>query len=105
MRRAFQSYWWFLFPLVNQQRASYKGPQKARKFAASSNRFSFGRQREIKRCAPSYISARPQTAAMRLDDRPTDREPHAGALRLRGEERLENAVGLPLREPDPRITH
>jgi hypothetical protein len=43
---------------------------------------------------------------MRLDDPPTDRQSHAGSLRLGGEERLENAFGfLSGRKPDARVAH
>src|SRR6266436_7473969 len=51
-------------------------------------------QRELKNRAPSRAGARPQPAAMRFDDPPTDRQSHAGALRLRGEEGLENTLAI-----------
>src|SRR3984893_4291289 len=62
-------------------------------------------QRELKRRATSHIGARPQAAAMRLDDPPTDGQSHAGSLRFGGEERLENAFGFLSRKPDARVTH
>jgi hypothetical protein len=42
--------------------------------------------------AARRIRARPQAAAMLLDDSAAEREPYAGAVRLGGEERLENAI-------------
>jgi hypothetical protein len=42
---------------------------------------------------------------MRLDNPPTDRQSHAGALWFGGEERLENVLYFSDREADARITH
>ena len=58
-------------------------------------------QRELKSRAPSRAGARPQPAAMRFDDPPTDRQSHAGALRLGGEECLENALAFVTGSPVP----
>src|SRR5258705_13430551 len=62
-------------------------------------------QRELKSRAPSRVGARPQPAAMRFDDPPTDRQSHTGALRLGGEECLEKALALVEREPGARIPY
>jgi hypothetical protein len=61
-------------------------------------------QRELKSRAPSRVGGRPPAAAIGLDDRSTDREPHAGALRLGREECTEDlvyffALGAPHRRP------
>src|SRR5580692_7722998 len=55
-------------------------------------------QRKAKRGAFSWVGAGPQAAAMRLDDRPANGEPHAGALGLRGKECAEDLVQLFRRE-------
>src|ERR1700740_1548475 len=61
------------------------------------------RERELKRRAASCVSVRPQTTAMRLDDGPADREPHAGALGLGGEECAEDLVYVLSGEPHASI--
>src|SRR6266852_3915594 len=40
------------------------------------------RQSEMKCCSSSIVGGRPQAAAMRLDNRTTDGQSHAAALRL-----------------------
>src|ERR1700733_2353601 len=62
-------------------------------------------QRELKDGAPPRVGARPQTAAMRLDDPPTDGKSHPRALRFCGEECVEDALGLIDGKPDAGITH
>src|SRR2546423_13750489 len=62
-------------------------------------------QYELKGCGASGVGARPQSAAMRFDNLPTDRQSHAGALRFGGEERLENAIGSIRGDSNTRITH
>src|SRR5260370_410517 len=53
--------------------------------------------------AARRVRARPQTAAMRLDDSAAEGESYAGAVRLGGKERLENAFRSFDRKPDARI--
>src|SRR5260370_23567123 len=62
-------------------------------------------QRELKSRAPSRVGARPQPAAMRFDDPPTDRQSHTGTLRLVGEECLENALAFVDGKPGARIAY
>ena len=50
------------------------------------------RQCKLKYCPPRLICTGPQPAAVRLDDRPADRQTHAQAGRLGGVKGLENAV-------------
>src|ERR1700676_64123 len=45
-----------------------------------------GWQSEMKRRASPVVGCGPQTATMRFHDRTADRQPHAAALRFRGEE-------------------
>src|SRR5271156_3067320 len=66
---------------------------------------SFAGQCELKEGAPSCVWARPQTAAMRLDDPPTDGQSHTGALRFCGEECVEDAFGFVDRKSFARIPH
>ena len=66
----------------------------------AARRPSLARQCQLKDRTPSGVAVRPQAAAMRLDDPPTDRQSHAGALRFGGEECVENALGLIDRKPD-----
>src|SRR5271156_5408198 len=54
----------------------------------------FAGQREMKGCAAAGVRGDPQAAAVRLDDRPADRESHAGALWFRGKEWVEDLLRL-----------
>src|SRR5262245_64376139 len=57
------------------------------------SKHSFGAgQGELKYRTPRLVRLRQQPAAMGVDDRSTDRQPHPRAARLRGVERLENAL-------------
>src|SRR6202041_797785 len=49
-------------------------------------------QSEMKRRASSIVGCGPQTASMRFHDGTADRQPHAAALRFRGEEGIEDLV-------------
>jgi hypothetical protein len=51
-----------------------------------------GWQSEMKRRASSVVRRGPQTATMRFHDGTADRQPHAAALRFRGEEGIEDLV-------------
>src|SRR5271156_3897997 len=51
-----------------------------------------GWQSEMKRRASPFVGCGPQTPAMRFHDRTADRQPHAAALRFRGEEGIEDLV-------------
>src|SRR5216683_8388577 len=51
-----------------------------------------GGQSEMKRRASSVVGCGPQTATMRFHDGTADRQPHAAALRFRGEEGIEDLV-------------
>src|SRR5271165_3981298 len=71
----------------------------------AASRLSLAGQCELKDGTPFCVGARPQAAAMRLDDPPTDGQSHTGALRFCREECVENALGLIDRKTDARITH
>src|SRR3981189_382117 len=63
------------------------------------------RQGELKAGAAGQVRARPQSAAVRFDDRPADRQPKSQTARFRGVESLEHAVNSRLREAWTRISH
>src|ERR1700736_2802797 len=63
------------------------------------------RQREVKGGAVVRVRGGPQAAAVSLDDRPADRQPHAEPARLRGVERVEEPVGLEPAEADAAVLH
>ena len=54
---------------------------------------------------PRGSFARPQPAAMGIDDRPADRQPHPHSAGLRGVESLENALEMFRIDARPRIAH
>src|ERR1700733_1140864 len=58
-----------------------------------------GGQCETESCAARGIVRGPQAAAMRLDDRPADAQPHARAVSLGGKERTKNLVRLLMWKP------
>src|SRR5262245_47670291 len=67
---------------------------------------SFGAgQRELKYGAARLVRLRPQPAAMSVDDRSTDRQPHPCSGRLRGVERLENPLQIRRIDARPGIAH
>src|SRR5260370_25867749 len=68
-------------------------------------RHDFARQSEPKGCAARAIGRRPQSAAMRLDNGPADRQSHARALRLGGKECIKDLVRLVCGQPRARIAH
>ena len=53
-----------------------------------------GGQGELKSCAPPGGTGGPQTAAMRLNDRPTDGQPHTSPVILGRKECLEDLIRL-----------
>src|SRR5438270_159397 len=59
----------------------------------------FGGQGEAKSCAARRVACCPQASAMRFDDGGADAKSHAGAVRLGGEECIEDLVGVLLRNP------
>src|SRR5271166_1950195 len=61
------------------------------------------RQSELEDCAVRHIRRRPQSAAMCVDDRTTDRQPHPHTFRLGGEKGLEKPIRLRQVEPRARI--
>src|SRR5580692_3099693 len=63
----------------------------------------YPRQRKLKRRAASLVHCRPDTPAMRLNNRLADRQAHAAALRLRREKSLKEPVGLGGWQPRPRV--
>src|SRR6516162_8498387 len=63
----------------------------------------FDRKRELKRCTWPGVGGGPQATAVRFDNRPTDGQSHAGALRFGGKERLEDLFRLFLVLSHPRI--
>src|SRR5258708_24383114 len=54
----------------------------------------FAGQSKMEGCTPLGVGGGPQPAAVRFDDRSADREPHAGSLRLGGEECIEDPGSL-----------
>ena len=66
-------------------------------------RDSYG-QCELKRCATRGVGGGPQAAAMRLNDRSTDGQAHAGSIILGREECLEDLVCLLRRESTTGVT-
>src|SRR5258708_33339663 len=56
-------------------------------------------QAEVKRCPWSGVGGGPEAAAMRFDDRSTDRQPHPGAMRLGREECVEDLIRVLSRQP------
>src|SRR5256885_1668648 len=60
----------------------------------SSRRARGGGKREAEYRSPRGVSRGPEPALVRLDDPARDREPHAHARFLRGEERLEHALHI-----------
>src|SRR6202040_2491533 len=63
----------------------------------------FAGQSELKGCASPGVGGGPQSAAMRLDNGPADRQSHADALSLGGKECIKDLVRLPYGQPPPRI--
>src|SRR5262245_7741476 len=62
-------------------------------------------QGELKYRTPRLVRIRPQPAAMGVDDRSTDRQPHPRSARLRGVERLENVLQIRRIDARPGIAH
>src|SRR5713226_1720380 len=54
----------------------------------------FGGESEMKTCSARSVVGSPQAATMRLHDRAADAKSHAGTLKLRGKERIEDLVRL-----------
>ena len=50
------------------------------------------RQRKLKRCPWTGVRDRPDASTVGLDDGTGDRQPQPGAVRLRGEVRVEDLV-------------
>ena len=63
------------------------------------------RQSELKYGAVRLVRPRPQPAAMGIDDRPADRQPHADAGGFCGVECLENALQMRRIDPRPGIAN
>jgi hypothetical protein len=61
---------------------------------ADESRGIHGRQGEVERRTTPAVAVGPDPSAMRFDDRLTDCQAHAAALRLRRKERVEYVVGL-----------
>src|SRR5216683_959367 len=51
-----------------------------------------GGQGELKSCTTPAVTGGPQSASMRLNDRSTDGQPHAGPVNLGGKECLEDLL-------------
>ena len=68
-------------------------------------RFSIHRQCELKRAAGTEIASGPYAAAMLLDDRPADRQPHAHAIGLRRKEGVEQPADMFRRDSGAGILH
>src|SRR6266849_3471817 len=73
--------------------------------AASRRSVCDRRQGELKAGAAGQVRARPQSAAVRFDDRTADRQAHPQAARLRRVEGLENVLESLRREAWTRISH
>src|SRR5205823_4294029 len=63
------------------------------------------RQRKLECGAMENVRCGPETTAMALDDRATDRESHPHAALLRREERAEEPISLAWLEPDAGVLH
>ena len=59
-----------------------------------------GWEREMKGCSAPGVGSCPQMPSMRLDNGTADRQPHAAALRLGSEERVENLIRIFNRQSD-----
>src|SRR3982751_5218485 len=92
------------WPRSRQQRPRppTHSPASLARLAVSGGGFA-GNQ-EGKRGARAVVWSCPQPAAMRLDDRTADAKPHAGAVRLRREERVEDLLRDVRLKPDARVT-
>ena len=64
-----------------------------------------GGQGELKRCAPPGVAGNPQPAAVRLNDRATDGQPHSSPFIFGRKECLEDLVRLLLGQAHTRIAH
>src|SRR6267378_6362827 len=65
---------------------------------------SFGREREVKTRATGRVAPRPQATTVRFHDRAADGQPHAGPVRLRGKERVEDLICLLRGQADAGVT-
>jgi len=63
------------------------------------------RQGELKDGTPGYVCRGPHTAAMRLDDRPADRQPHAHAIGFRRKKSVEDSVDVLRIDPCSCVSH
>src|SRR3954468_19632977 len=63
------------------------------------------RQGELEYGATGFIHLCPELAAMSVDDRPADRQPHARSTRLRGVEGVKDPVEMLRIYPWPRIAY
>ena len=73
--------------------------------AASRRSVCDRRQGELKAGAAGQVRARPQSAAVRFDDRPADRQAHPQTARFRRVEGLENVLESLRRDAWTRISH
>src|SRR6516225_11163674 len=63
----------------------------------------FDRKRELKRCTRHRVGACPQTAAVRFDYRPANRQSHASALRFGRKKGIKNLLSLVWTQPHSSI--
>ncbi len=63
----------------------------------------FGRQADVKACAPWRVATSPQAAPVRFHDGSANAQSHAGPVSLRGKERIEDLVRLLRRKPGASI--
>src|SRR6516162_3356920 len=63
----------------------------------------FDRKRELKRCTRPRVGACPQTAAVRFDYRPANRQSHASALRFGRKKGIKNLLSLVWTQPHSSI--
>src|SRR6266481_4285310 len=89
------------------QQNSRSGCLFFRRLASAASRRSVcdRRQGELKAGAAGQVRARPQTAAVRFDDRTADRQAQPQTARFRRVEGLENVLESLRREAWTRISH
>src|SRR6266849_3223497 len=89
---------WRLTPKVPRGR-SCTSQSDSRQFML----LDFGRQADVKPCAPWRVATSPQAAPVRFHDGSANAKSHAGPVSLRGKERIKDLVRLLRRKPGASI--
>src|SRR5262249_45478611 len=91
----------------DSMRLNYAGADNPENYSFSAERLASaqGRDREMKGRAMLRVRRRPEPASVRLDDRTADRQAHAHAAALGGEECIEDLSHARLIETHARILH